>query len=129
MNIENKYPVMIFRNEYDGKIYYKMGLSKKGIDGKYINGTIPCRFNKALSVDDKTKIYLKNAWLDFYNVEVEKNGKKYKETRYQIFINECEEVEETINKSNSEIVREVVEDDPFKEFSKENEDFELDLPF
>ena len=76
MNIENKYPVMIFRSTYENKYFYKMGLSKKGQDGKYINGYIMCRFKNGVELEDKTKLYIKNAWLDFYlkDKETKKQG-------------------------------------------------------
>ena len=66
MKLENKYPVMIFAKEYNGNIYYNMGLSKKDQNGNYINGYINCKFKKGIQVDDKKKIYIKDAWLDFY---------------------------------------------------------------
>ena len=127
MNIENKYPVMIFRSTYDNKYYYKMGLCKKMQDGKYINGYIMCRFKNGVELEDKTKIYIKNAWLDFYI--------KDKETKPYVFVNEFETIEEVINASknintmsNSQIVQEVVNsDDPFKDFGVEL--YDDDLPF
>lgn len=127
MNIDNKYPVMIFRSVYDNKYFYKMGLSKKTQDGKYINGYIMCRFKNGVVLEDKSKIYIKNAWLDFYL--------KDKETKPYIFINEFETIAEAINSSknpnnmtNSQIVQEVVNsNDPYEEFGIEISD--EDLPF
>lgn len=66
MNITNEYAVMIFRNDYEGKTYYKVGLSKKDMNGGYINGYITIRFKKDVVLSDQTKIYIKHAWLDFY---------------------------------------------------------------
>ena len=77
---------MIFKNEKDGKVSYSIGLSKKKEDGTYENGYMPCRFKKDVQLDDKTKIRIKNAWLDFYKIE--------KRTLAYIFINEFEKVEE-----------------------------------
>lgn len=94
MKLENKYPVMIFLKEYQGNTYYNLGLSKKDKDGKYINGYISCRFKKGVSVDDKKKIYIKDAWLDFYLKE--------KVTVPYVFINEFEYVEDAIDKSKDE---------------------------
>lgn len=94
MRLENKYPVMIFEREYQGNTFYRMGLNKKGKDGKYINGYIDCRFKKDVSVDDKKKIYIKDAWLDFYI--------KDKATIPYVFINEFEYVEDVIDKSKDE---------------------------
>lgn len=124
MNIENKYPVMIFKREYEGKTFYNVGLSRKDRDGNYINGYMPCRFKNDVSVEDKTKMYIKSAWLDFYL--------KDKETKPYIFINEFELVGETINKSKvqeqQEILNEVV-NDPFAEFGNEVIISDDDLPF
>ena len=91
MKIENKYPVMIFSKEYNGNIYYNMGLSKKDQNNKYINGYINVRFKKGVQVDDKKKIYIKDAWLDFYL--------KDKVTVPYVFINEFEYVEDAIEKT------------------------------
>lgn len=91
MKLENKYPVMIFSKEYNGNIYYNMGLSKKDQNNKYINGYISCRFRKDIKVDDKKKIYIKDAWLDFYL--------KDKITVPYVFINEFEYVEDAIEKT------------------------------
>ena len=94
MKIENKYPVMIFSKEYDGNVYYNIGLSKKDQNNEYINGYMLCKFRKGVKVDDKKKIYIKDAWLDFYL--------KGKETKPYIFINEFEYVENTIEKAKDE---------------------------
>ena len=91
MKLENKYPVMIYSKEYQGNTYYNLRLSKKDKDGKYINGYISCRFKKDVSVDDKKKIYIKDAWLDFYI--------KDKTTIPYVFINEFEYVEDAIEKT------------------------------
>lgn len=80
MNIENKYPVMIFKNEYQGKIFYNIGLSKKDRNGSFIYGNMPCQFRKGVEVPNKTKIMIKSAWIDFYL--------KDKETKPYVFINE-----------------------------------------
>ena len=126
MNIENKYPVMIFRSAFDNKYFYKMGLSKKNQDGSYTNGYIMCRFKNGVELEDKTKIYIKNAWLDFYL--------KDKETKPYIFVNEFETISETIEKAkeptNSDIVKAVMNDeDPFSSFGNEIALSDEDLPF
>ena len=96
MKIENKHPVMIFVKEYNGNTYYNMGLSKKDQNGNYINGYISARFKKGTQIDDKKKIYIKDAWLDFYL--------KDKSTIPYVFINDFEYVEDAIVKSKDEIV-------------------------
>lgn len=116
MNIENKYPVMIFKKEYQGRVFYSVGLSKKDRDGNYINGYMSCRFKNNVSVEDKTKMYIKSAWVDFYL--------KDKTTVPYIFINEFSTVDETIEKTKEEPKKDV-----FEEFANETELTDLDLPF
>ena len=127
MNISNEYPVMIFKNEYEGKIFYKMGLSKKKKDGSYESGSISCQFKKDVNLEDKTKIYIKSAWLTFY-----KN--KDKVTVPYIFVNEFETVGDAIDNSksltNSQVIQAVMNDeDPFKDLGNEVTLDDLDLPF
>lgn len=75
MNIRNenkngeRIPVMVFRNEKDGKVTYNIGLSRKVMTGdkeEWKNGYILAQFNKEVSLENKTKIYLNSAILDFY---------------------------------------------------------------
>lgn len=101
MNITNDYPVMIFKQEYQGKTFYSVGLSKKNQDGSYTNGYMPCQFKGNVNLEDKTKIYIKKAWLSFYL--------KDKTTKPYIFISEYETVREAIDNAKKEV-------DPFKEF-------------
>jgi len=86
MNIIEEKEKTIYKNEKDGKVSYSIGLSKKKEDGTYENGYMPCRFKKDVKIEDRTKIRIKNAWLDFYKIE--------KRTLVYIFINEFEKVEE-----------------------------------
>lgn len=124
MNITNENPVMIFKREYQGNTFYSLGLSKKKQNGGYENGYINCQFKKDVSVEDKTKIYIKQAWLTFY---LDKSNK----TIPYIFINEFTTVEQTIEQTKEEVKQ---NNDPFEEFSKEANLNELevsamDLPF
>lgn len=70
---------MIFRKERDGKISYAAGLSKKKDDGTYEKGFVAVRFRKDIELKDRTKIKIKEAWLDFYKID--------KRTIPYIFIN------------------------------------------
>lgn len=119
MNLEFKYPMMVFRREYEGRAYYNLGLSKKDQDGKYVNGYIDCRFRKGVELEDKTKIQIKSGWLDFYKAK--DNG-----TRVYVFVNEFEIVSSEAKLPESKIV-ETDEVDPFKDFGEEIQD--SDLPF
>lgn len=105
MNIEQKYPVMIFKNINDGKTFYSMGLSRKDAEGNYVNGYITCRFKKDVELADKTKIYIKKAFLTFYL--------KDKITVPYIFISEFETIDQTIERIKRE---NEVQDDPYDAF-------------
>lgn len=73
---------MIFKTVKDDKTFYSIGLSRKLQDGSYENGYMPVRFKKDVNVENKTKIKIKNAWIDFYKVE--------NITNTYIFINDFE---------------------------------------
>lgn len=116
MNINNDYPVMIFRRDNEYGTFYSVGLSKKDMNGQYINGYKECRFKKDVQLEDKTKIYIKKAWLDFYV--------KDKKTIDYIFIYDFETLEETIAKSKEQPTP-PVEEDPFMNIEINDDD----LPF
>ena len=99
MNITNTYPVTIFRNDTQYGTFYKVGLSKKDVNGNYINGYKDVRFKKEVELADKTKIYIKKAWLDFYVKE--------KRTIDYIFISEFETLDNKIEESKV---------DPYEQF-------------
>ena len=86
---------MIFRKDYDGKPSYSLGLSKRKQGGTYENGYIKACFKQGVELQDKTKIKIKDAWLNFNVVE--------KKTYPFIFINEFETEEKK-------------EENPFKDF-------------
>lgn len=117
MNIVDKNIKTIFR--YDGQYgtKYSIGLSRKDKEGKYINGYMPCRFKGEADIQNKTSIYIKDAWLSF-NV---KDNKTYP----FIFINEYETVGERIEQAKEEAK------DPFEDFNNEysEEINNSDLPF
>ena len=89
----NKYET-IFRNENNGKASYLIGISKKQQDGTYENGYIPCRFKKGVELENKTRIKIHQAWLDFYKVE--------KKTYIYVFINEFEKEQQVSEKEEKQ---------------------------
>ena len=95
-----------------------MGLSRKDAEGNYINGYITCRFKKDVELEDKTKIYIKSAFLTFYL--------KDKITVPYIFISEFETVDQTIDRIKKESE---VQEDPYAAFGNSITAEELDLPF
>lgn len=114
MKIIHEYPVAIFKNKKDDKTFYRLGLSKKDLNGNYINGYIDCRFRKDATIDDNKKMYIKDAWLDFWV--------KDKITHPYIFINKFEYVADIIEDAKKE-------PDAFEEFANEVELKDEDLPF
>ena len=124
MNIECEKEKMIFRNENNGKVFYSIGLSKKNQDGKYTSGYMPCRFPKNANIENKTKIKILNAWLDFW-VDDKKITHPY------IFINKYEMILDGIPNMKSERSDEgiqLTDEEIDKAFSGKDE-VELTLPF
>ena len=99
MEIISNKEEMVFRKDYNGKPSYSLGLSKKDKDGKYINGYVKVNFKKGVELENKSKIKIKNAWLDFY--------KDNEKTIPTIFINEFEMTQEGEKQE---------EKNPFEEF-------------
>lgn len=122
MEIVSNKEEMIFRNDYNGKPIYSIGLSKKKKDGTYENGYMTVNFKEGTDIADKTKIKIKNAWLSFYL--------KDKKTIPTIFISDYEVVG---------VAKPKEEYNPFKDFgdnlkteSNIGEQIEItsdDLPF
>ena len=63
MNIKEGTEVNIFKND---KGYYSIGLSKKDRNNQVYYGYFPCQFKKDVSVENKTRIKIKNAFMSFY---------------------------------------------------------------
>lgn len=87
MDVISNKDEMIFKSERNGKVLYSIGLSKRNQDGTYDKGYMSVRFKKDVSLSDKTKIHIKQAWLDFYKIE--------KKTLPYIFINEFDVITQT----------------------------------
>ena len=87
MNINFERPIMIFRKDFDNGTVYRFGASKKNVEGEYENGYITCQFKKDVEIENMTKIFVKSAWLSFYNT-------KEKKTIPYIFINEFDYVDD-----------------------------------
>lgn len=116
MNIQTDRQYMIFKQTNDYGTFYSVGLSRKNQDGTYTNGYMPVKFKKDVAVEDKTKIKIKKAWLDFY-----KNNQKA--TVPYIFISEFEVASEL---SDTDIIMAAMnEENPFSEVIIDDDD----LPF
>ena len=129
MNIITEQSYTVFRNDYNQYTFYKLGISKRDATGKWINGYIRCKFKKDVVVENKTRIYLKKAWLSF--------DLKEKETIPFIFVSEFETVNEAIDnsKTSANNLQTTAEEpqrtaeDPFKDFGEEIVINPEDLPF
>ena len=132
MNIVSKVQHKIFVKDYEGKELYSIGLSKKDMQGNYINGYMTCRFRKGEHIPNKANIIIKDAWLDF--------SVSNKKTYPYIFINEYELVNENIHadvkqgeyktiKAVEQSEEEVVYNNAYEEMGKEVEIDPSELPF
>ena len=121
MNINSDKPLMIFVKDYEGKKYYKVGLSRKMQNGSYENGYLDIKFKGNVDLKNKEQIYIKNAFLTFYL-------SKDKHTIPYIMVMEYELVSEVIDKEHKDIKKDN-SDDLFAEFGEEHKDEEFDLPF
>ena len=99
MEIVSNKEEMIFKSEYNDKPIYRLGLSKKDKDGNYVKGYINVNFKKGVDVPNMTKIKIKNAWLDFYKVDIK--------TVPVVFISDFEIVNPGVKEEKK---------DPFEEF-------------
>lgn len=69
MNISEDRVRTIYRFENNNKTSYSIGLSRKKQDGSYENGYMMCRFPKDADIKDRSKIKIKEGWLDFYLID------------------------------------------------------------
>lgn len=123
MNINTDKKYMVFAKQGQYGTMYSIGISKKDKEGKYINGYIPVHFRKDVVVEDRTEIYIKNAWLDFY---LSKDNK----TMVYVFINEFDTVADKVEEGNKILdKKEEAKEDPYSEFANDVEIKEEDLPF
>ena len=113
MQVVSNKKEIIFRNDYEGKPIYKIGISRKNQDGSYINSTMLCRLPKDTELHHKTWIKIKSAWLDFYLKKVERNGKEYDEAVPYIFINEYEIVDDDKSEEKKEVEENIYKVDSY----------------
>lgn len=72
MNITSN-NTMIFAKEYNGKMFYRAGLSRKKDDKTYENGYIDVKLPKDVELADKTKINITKGFLSFYKSKDKKD--------------------------------------------------------
>lgn len=124
MFVLDNYSKMVFKTENQYGVFYKVGLSKKDRNGNYINGYLNVRFKKGVSLENKTKICIKNGFIDFY---LDKNNN----TVPFVMVLEFEKVEEQLNNNQTKVNESKQEEDVFKMFGESinAEDYTGELPF
>ena len=73
MNITSKEITIYTREDKDGKIHYRAGLSTKKQDGSYDIAYIDVKMPKETKLENKTKIIITNGFLSFYNYKDKEN--------------------------------------------------------
>ena len=81
-------PVMVFRKdkEYNGSTFptYSIGVSSKDKDGNWISAYYDCLFKKGVEVENKTKIFIKNAFPVVSKGKEDRNYPKFMITDFEI---------------------------------------------
>lgn len=100
----------IYRHDKEDRTIYTMKLVKKNMDGEYENGYILTKFRNGVELDDKSKIKIKDAWLDFY--------KKDDKTNISLFVNDFDlEDNNTLQKQEE---KKEQEENPFANINSKN---------
>ena len=60
------YTYMVFRNDRNGKTFYKIPIKQKDFDGQEKTHYIPVSFRSGIDIPDKTKIKIKQAVENVY---------------------------------------------------------------
>ena len=117
MEIANNKEVMIFRKDYNGIPKYSTCISKKNKDNSYDNAYMTVKFKKDVTLRDRAKIMIKNAWQGFDKYE----GKIY----WYYFINDFAIIDQgEMQETQSDEVS-----NPFQEFGEQIAIEESELPF
>lgn len=122
MNIHTKFPIMVFRNEYNDKASYSTTISNKKEDGTYENAFISLNLPKGTELADRTKIQIKNGFLSFYKKGEEGN----QSIVFKVIVTDYEIVE--LGEAKVE-KQEDNTSDPFVEFGNEVVLSDDELPF
>ena len=86
----------IYAKEFNGRMFYRAGISRKKEDGSYERAFIDVKLPKGNSVADKTKINIINGFLSFYK---NKEGKDIFYIVVQDFVSGTEKKQENIGNS------------------------------
>jgi hypothetical protein len=79
----------IFRREYNGKVYYSTGISKKDMNtNTYTSEYMPVSFKKGVDIPNKTDIIIKNSFLTFDKYK--KEGEEKQTVIWKLFVMDYE---------------------------------------
>ena len=79
----------IFRREYNGKVYYSTGISKKDMNtNTYTSEYMPVSFKKGVDIPNKTDIIIKNSFLTFDKYK--KEGEEKPTVIWKLFVMDYE---------------------------------------
>ncbi len=127
MNLTIERPCVLFRNDYNGYSYYKIGMSKKSQTGEWINGYIRCKFKKGVTLENQTKINIKSSFLSFDLID-RKSIPCIVVTEFEIIDDNNKASESDISQTVDNMVKQE-QSDPFKDFGEEIQLSDDDLPF
>ena len=127
MNINTEQAYMIFRNDFNGYSYYKIGVSKKSQTGEWINGYIRCKFKKGVTLENQTKINIKSSFLSFDLID-RKSIPCIVVTEFEIIDDNNKASESDISQTVDNMVKNE-QSDPFIDFGEEIQLSDDDLPF
>ena len=67
MNITSNNTMIFVKEDENGKIHYRAGLSSKNVKGEYESAYIDVRMPKDTEIENKTQINITKGFLSFYN--------------------------------------------------------------
>ena len=120
---------MVFRSETNGKVFYKIQVSKKNFDGTKEVGYKNIKFKRGIELQDRTIIIPRAGFEDFYNKDKYTTIFTLFITDFDIVQNPVVDTANAINNYNNQISQEEVDN-----FFKDEEESNItinddDLPF
>lgn len=107
--VQAGYNYIVYRTELNGKIYYKIPIEQKLIDGQKLKGFVQVRFKTGVELKDRTKIKIKKAIENFYFA---KSDIKHYNPIFYYLITDFENIDDTVQDYN-EALENTEEDFPF----------------
>lgn len=98
--VQAGYNYTVFKNENNGRAYYKIGIEQKQFDGQKIRGYMPVKFKKGVELEDKTRIKIKQGVENFY---FKAEDTRHYNPIFYIQINDFEIIDNKIEEYNQDI--------------------------